>query len=58
MQVSVEVVQNNLRPEIPDDCPKPIAKLIKRCWDKDPFVRPSFKEILLELKALRHKLLV
>jgi len=53
--VSVEVAQNGLRPTIPTDCPKPFAKLMQRCWDTDPQVRPSFKEILGELRSMKKK---
>ena len=52
----MEVVQNNLRPEIPENCPSQISRLIKKCWDRNPLLRPSFKEILDELKAMRHHL--
>lgn len=34
------------RPEIPADCPKQLAALIKRCWAEEPDDRPSFQEII------------
>jgi alpha-tubulin suppressor-like RCC1 family protein len=55
-QVIQEVV-NNVRPVIPNDCPKQFAKLMKSCWAQDPNLRPSFKEIVHELKSLKVKTL-
>ena len=39
----LEKVRNNKRPEIPDQCPGGLAKLVKRCWEQNPGKRPSFK---------------
>lgn len=36
------------RPEMPDDCPPLLKKLIVSCWQTDPALRPSFGEILKE----------
>ncbi|EGR33833.1 protein kinase, putative, partial [Ichthyophthirius multifiliis] len=53
--VSIEVIQNDLRPSIPKKTPETLANLMKRCWDKEPQKRPSFKEIIkiLELIILK-----
>ena len=55
--VILEVVNKNLRPAIPSKCPKSFARLIKRCWNKEPNLRPNFKDIIHELKALKSKTL-
>ena len=55
-QVGIEVGKNNLRPVIPDNCPSVYANLIKRCWQRDPSLRPGFKEILRDLRSMRSKL--
>jgi hypothetical protein len=32
-----------MRPNIPKKTPEAFSKLMKRCWDRDPAKRPSFK---------------
>ena len=49
------VLQKDLRPEIPSDTPDKFANLMKRCWDRNPNVRPSFKQILNELEGMKFK---
>jgi mitogen-activated protein kinase kinase kinase 9 len=51
VQVSQEVVKNHLRPAVTKRCPEPFAKLMQRCWDREPDSRPGFFEIILELEA-------
>jgi serine/threonine protein kinase len=34
------------RPLLPDSVSRPFASLIRRCWEKDPNLRPTFKEIV------------
>ena len=44
MQIVVEVVNHQLRPNIPpqyEDCP--LLPLMKDCWNQDPLKRPTFK---------------
>ncbi len=43
LQVSLEVLNNDLRPPIPKKTPEPFAKLMRKCWDREPSKRPSFK---------------
>lgn len=43
LQVSIEVLNNDLRPPIPKKTPENYSKLMRRCWDRDPAKRPSFK---------------
>lgn len=49
------VLQKDLRPDIPSDTPDKFANLMKRCWDRNPNVRPSFKQILNELEGMKFK---
>ena len=49
------VLQKDLRPEIPKDTPEPFANLMRRCWDRNPKIRPSFKQILNELDGMKFK---
>ena len=43
LQVSMEVLNNDLRPKIPKNTPEAYVKLMKKCWDREPSKRPSFK---------------
>mmetsp|Transcript_7390 Transcript_7390/g.10361 ORF Transcript_7390/g.10361 Transcript_7390/m.10361 type:complete len:648 (-) Transcript_7390:336-2279(-) len=42
----------NRRPFDVNQFEVPVGKLISSCWDKNPTVRPSFEDILLELSNL------
>lgn len=39
IQVMVQVLRHGLRPEIPPDCPVPLAGLMRRCWQEDALLR-------------------
>lgn len=45
------IVNNTLRPPIPNRCNPEWRKLMEECWSHDPVARPSFTEIT---KRLRH----
>jgi len=47
-----QFVLNGNRPEIPDFCPRPLARLMTRCWDTTPSSRPSFLDIVIQLEAM------
>lgn len=51
-QVMFGVVQNNLRPMIPQNCPQELILLIKDCLSAQPELRPDFKEIKQRLKRM------
>jgi len=53
VQVSIEVVQNDLRPNIPKKTPEMFVRLMRRCWDRDPNKRPTFIEIIKELETMK-----
>ncbi len=44
--IAWRVCQENERLPIPDDCPKPIKNLMKRCWKADWKKRPSIEEVM------------
>ncbi|KAH0795865.1 TKL family protein kinase [Histomonas meleagridis] len=46
LQIVQQVYINNLRPQIPKNAPTAVKELIKKCWDRNPDVRPTFKEIV------------
>ncbi|GAX76175.1 hypothetical protein CEUSTIGMA_g3619.t1 [Chlamydomonas eustigma] len=48
-----QIVNEDLRPEFPTDCPIAYVKLAHTCWDKAAEKRPRFKEILASLQQMR-----
>ncbi|KAB1213098.1 Serine/threonine-protein kinase HT1 [Morella rubra] len=51
-QLREAVVQQNLRPEIPECCPSSLANVMTRCWDANPDNRPEMQEVLSLLMAI------
>jgi len=45
-------VLKGVRPIIPPSCPSELSSLMTRCWDDDPHLRPTFQEIVKELRSL------
>eukprot|EP01102_Stenamoeba_stenopodia_P020040 TRINITY_DN768_c0_g1_i1.p1 TRINITY_DN768_c0_g1~~TRINITY_DN768_c0_g1_i1.p1 ORF type:complete len:918 (-),score=161.17 TRINITY_DN768_c0_g1_i1:30-2558(-) len=48
-EIMFKVINENLRPPLPGDCPLSLAQLIYDCWDSSPDRRPSFTEIVARL---------
>ncbi|KAF8392064.1 hypothetical protein HHK36_022405 [Tetracentron sinense] len=46
------IVNNSLRPPIPDRCDIEWRKLMEQCWSPDPSARPSFTEITNRLRVM------
>lgn len=46
VQVTVSVMQNDIRPIIPQDCPPKLSQLIQKCWAREPETRPNFATIV------------
>lgn len=46
------IVNNTLRPPIPDHCDPEWRKLMEQCWSPDPAARPSFTEITNRLRVM------
>jgi len=49
VQVVMAVAVEGRRPEIPEDCPKKLERLITKCWQPDPYRRPACQEVMKEL---------
>lgn len=45
MDIKYAIIQDNLRPSIPKNCPEDIVDLLERCWHSNPQKRPKFDEI-------------
>ncbi|XP_060195638.1 serine/threonine-protein kinase STY17-like isoform X4 [Lycium barbarum] len=52
LQAAVGVVQQGLRPRIPEHAHPKLVELLEKCWQQDPTQRPDFSEILDILKRL------
>lgn len=50
IQAAFAVVNKNLRPVIPGDCPSPLRALIEQCWSLQPDKRPEFGQIVKALE--------
>lgn len=50
IQAAFAVVNKNLRPAIPGDCPAAMAALIEQCWSLQPDKRPEFWHIVKVLE--------
>ncbi|KAI9906565.1 hypothetical protein PsorP6_003719 [Peronosclerospora sorghi] len=46
IQAALGVLNNNLRPKVPEKCPFLFKELMTLCWVSDPEERPSFEAIL------------
>ena len=54
-ELMMKVVKNGNRPHIRSGLPLPLTRLIERCWDSNPSVRPDFaciQELLLRAKEM------
>ncbi|KAG0563697.1 hypothetical protein M758_8G050300 [Ceratodon purpureus] len=56
VQVAYAVVNKNLRPTIPDDCPAALRHLMEHCWIANPERRPNFYQIVQTLEDLDNPL--
>ncbi|KAM7277959.1 hypothetical protein ACFE04_005093 [Oxalis oulophora] len=54
MQVVGAVGFQNRRLEIPQEVDPLVAKIIMECWHHDPNARPSFSQLAVALKSLKH----
>ena len=54
-QVFFSVVQQGIRPDVPDSMPAELQALIERCWHVDEAKRPGFEEVSSRLCDLRHR---
>ncbi|KAJ0398555.1 hypothetical protein P43SY_003384 [Pythium insidiosum] len=55
IQAALGVLNNNLRPTIPEDCPPLFKRLMTMCWATSPEKRPTFEQILEFLHSHNHE---
>jgi len=46
-----KVINQNYRPEIPDNCPTEWSNLIMQCWSQNSDTRPTFQQIVDTLNS-------
>lgn len=51
LMVLIHKVYYGLRPKFNKPVPACYKELMEKCWDKDPNKRPSFEEIVYQLKT-------
>ncbi|KAL0735132.1 hypothetical protein Bca4012_011342 [Brassica carinata] len=56
IQAAFAVVDKNLRPTIPGDCPAAMKALIERCWSVAPDKRPDFWQVVKVLEQFEGSL--
>ncbi|OMO76440.1 hypothetical protein CCACVL1_15682 [Corchorus capsularis] len=56
IQAAFAVVNKNLRPVIPGDCPPAMRALIEQCWSLQPDKRPEFWQIVKVLEQFESSL--
>lgn len=58
IQAAYAVVNKNLRPPFPKDCPPAMQALIEQCWSLQPDKRPEFWQIVKVLEQFNSSLAV
>ncbi|GFS46352.1 protein kinase superfamily protein [Actinidia rufa] len=56
IQAAFAVVNKNLRPAIPEDCPPAMRALIEQCWSLQPEKRPDFWQVVKVLEQFESSL--
>jgi len=59
VQIINVVLLKAMRPDAgfpPEGTPEALTALVRRCWAQDPAERPSFGEVIVELRALRERM--
>jgi len=46
------IVDNNVRPPIPPEMHPALQKLLKDSWEKESYMRPSFKDLITRIEAI------
>jgi serine/threonine protein kinase len=51
-QSFIKDITTGVRPDLPAETPPKLVHLLRRCWDADSTLRPSFNEIAAELTPI------
>ena len=58
LQMVLQSSKRNVRPSLPATCPNPIADLIRKCWNKDPSMRPDLPSIKKSICIIEREFLL
>jgi predicted hydrocarbon binding protein len=53
--IPVAVIKGD-RPPVPKDCPPPLKKLIRQCWDSKPAKRPALSKVIETIQKIYEQL--
>jgi len=56
MTIAVSVVKGELTHPIPEHCPSGLSTILQSCWKFKPEERPTFEQILSQLKPIAKSL--
>ncbi|KAG0580512.1 hypothetical protein KC19_4G178900 [Ceratodon purpureus] len=51
-----EAILNNMRPQLPSDCPEELGSIVRDCWARDYRKRPLLVDICCRLESVRNRL--
>ncbi|GLT36545.1 hypothetical protein SLA2020_109160 [Shorea laevis] len=51
--ITSPAVRRAMKPDIPGDCPKALANVMRKCWNADPNSRPEMEEVVAMLEAIK-----
>lgn len=51
--IAFAVAKHEMRPEVPEWCPKPLETLMMHCWSDDSYARPDFNGIIQYLNRMK-----
>jgi len=54
LEILFKVAKDGFRPTIPAGFPPVISALMQRCWAQNPNERPTFQQVLIELRSASH----
>lgn len=56
LTVAYGVAMNKLKLPIPKTCPDSLKRTMERCWEIEPYDRPTFAQLLTDLYMLKEEL--
>lgn len=51
LDIALEIKQQQLKPEVPDNVPPEIQNIMRSCWDFNPALRPSMSTLFSRLQS-------
>ncbi|XP_046850988.1 fibroblast growth factor receptor 4-like isoform X2 [Xenia sp. Carnegie-2017] len=51
-----ELLENGFRMEQPVNCPEEFYNMLLRCWNEEPYIRPTFTDLVQQLDSMLSKM--